>query len=250
MEDNVTNQNVALSILEKIGCQADTVANGLEALESLKVIDYDLVLMDCQMPEMDGYEATRAVRSQKSAARNRDVPIVAMTAQAMGGDRQRCLDAGMDDYISKPVQPQNLARVIAKWLPGGSSQPSLSEVSKPAAGGDTFDKADLMDRLMGDEKLAVDIISGFVKDVPHRLAAINEGLNEGDALIVRREAHTLKGACANLGAPAMKEAASCIEASAAKQDLAGAATLLPELEEQFEKLKDAFSRNKLMSTGQ
>ena len=112
-EDNVVNKKIALHILEKkLGYHADTVTNGKEALEYLARFDYDLVLMDCQMPEMDGYEATRAIRDDSSSVRNHGIPIVAMTANAMKGDREKCLDVGMNDYISKPFKMRDLDNVI------------------------------------------------------------------------------------------------------------------------------------------
>ena len=119
-EDNITSQQVALCILTKLGLRVDAVANGVEAVKALATIPYDLVLMDVQMPEMDGIEATRHIRSPLSTARNHRVPIIAMTASAMPGDRQRCLDAQMNDYVSKPVSPQSLAATLQRWLPAAS----------------------------------------------------------------------------------------------------------------------------------
>ncbi|MBC8550446.1 MAG: response regulator, partial [Candidatus Brocadiales bacterium] len=114
-EDNIVNQKIALRILDKkLGYHADLVANGKEALESLKSLDYDLVLMDCQMPEMDGYEATRAIRDNSSSVRNPGIPIIAMTANAMKGDREKCIEVGMDDYIAKPINVKELADVIER----------------------------------------------------------------------------------------------------------------------------------------
>ncbi len=116
-EDNSTNQKVALGLLKKLGVPAEAVANGAEAVEALKSIPYDLVLMDVQMPELDGYEATAQIRDPKSGVRNHEVPVIAMTANAMTGDRERCLQAGMNDYVAKPVNPQALSEVLRKWLP-------------------------------------------------------------------------------------------------------------------------------------
>ena len=116
-EDNITNQQVALGILKKLGLRADAVANGKEAVKALETLPYDLVLMDVQMPEMNGLEATRHIRNLQSAVRNHRIPIIAMTAGAMQGDREKCLEAGMNDYVSKPVSPQALAEALDKWLP-------------------------------------------------------------------------------------------------------------------------------------
>jgi CheY-like chemotaxis protein len=114
-EDNIINQKVAQSILGKLGCKADVVANGLEAVQALKMIAYDIVLMDCQMPEMDGFEATAVIRDPASNVLNHTVPIIAMTANAMKGDREECIQAGMNDYLSKPVKKDTLAAVLEKW---------------------------------------------------------------------------------------------------------------------------------------
>ena len=116
VEDNPVNQRVALAMLKKLGFQTDVVANGREAVKALQTVPYDLVLMDCQMPEMDGFEATRAVRQKESAASSPCIPIIAMTASAMQADREKCLQAGMSDFIAKPVQQGELAEMLARWL--------------------------------------------------------------------------------------------------------------------------------------
>lgn len=115
-EDNPINQKVAQAMIEKLGYDVDIVANGLETLDALRLIQYDLVLMDCQMPEMDGFEATRRIRLEDSGVLNSHVPIVAMTASAMSDDRNRCLQSGMNDFIAKPVHIQELQKMLAAWL--------------------------------------------------------------------------------------------------------------------------------------
>ena len=116
-EDNITNQLVAIGILKNLGLRADAVANGVEVIKALETVPYDLVLMDVQMPEMDGFEATSCIRKEQSKVHNRQIPIIAMTAKAMLGDREKCLDAGMNDYVSKPIDPYALAESLNKWLP-------------------------------------------------------------------------------------------------------------------------------------
>jgi CheY-like chemotaxis protein len=119
-EDNAVNQRLVVRRLEKLGYTVDAVNNGEEALAALRERHWDLVLMDCQMPEMDGYQATRLIRQSPGPAR--DVPIVALTASAIEGDRQKCLDAGMNDYLSKPIEPGSLARIVERWLPAGNER--------------------------------------------------------------------------------------------------------------------------------
>ena len=155
----------------KLGFRADAVANGREAIQALETAPYDLVLMDVQMPVMDGFEATRRhSRGQDDGPRSRRIPIIAMTAHAMKGDRERCLEAGMDDYISKPIAPQALAEALEKWLDraqrkrAGSRRRDGSSRTGPASV--VFDRQALLDRLMGDEDLVKEIIAGFLEDMP------------------------------------------------------------------------------------
>ncbi|MBW1871256.1 MAG: response regulator [Deltaproteobacteria bacterium] len=236
-EDNITNQQVALGILRKLGLSADAVANGVEAVRALESIPYDLVLMDVQMPEMDGYEATAKIRDPKSSVHNHDIPIIAMTAHAMQGDRKKCLEAGMNDYLSKPVAPQALAEMLKKWLPkqkkdyapGGSQETGLQ----------VFDKSDLLNRLMDDEDLAQTIIAGFLGDIPEQIEKLKDYLQSGDASGAERQAHTIKGASANVSGAALSEVAFGLEKAVLAGDFDVAKAGLPALEAQFEKLKEA-----------
>jgi CheY-like chemotaxis protein/HPt (histidine-containing phosphotransfer) domain-containing protein len=240
-EDNPTNQQVALGILEKLGYGADIVTTGREAVQALKTGPYDLVLMDVQMPEMDGLEATRAIRSGKTGALHPKIPIIAMTAHAMKGDRERCLEAGMDDYLSKPIEPQALAAALEKWgeIPREQSPAAVAPcaTTEPSAGLLVFDRPAFMARLMGDEELAGTIIEGFLEDVPKRIIALKEHLGRGDAGSAGGQAHAVKGAAANVGGMALSAAASEVEKACKTERRDELAFLLPEMERQFALLK-------------
>ena len=193
-EDNATNQLVALKMLEKMGYRADAVADGTEAISSLRTIAYDLVLMDCQMPEMDGYEATRAIRNGKSRTLNPQVPIIALTANAMKGDSDRCLEAGMNDYLSKPVLPKKLAEMLDRWLTkkeADTSQNRLQDTTVMTTENakepkmPIFDKEGFVERLMGDEDSAKMILELFLEDVPQRIEEMKSCLGASDAKSAR-----------------------------------------------------------------
>ena len=128
-EDNVVNQKVAVRMLEKLGCRVDVAANGREAIQMLEMLPYDVLFLDCQMPEMDGYEATGAIRNRQDAVRG--LPIVALTANALQGERERCIDAGMDDYISKSVDMTDFETMLQRWAPGTSAELRSSGVDSP-----------------------------------------------------------------------------------------------------------------------
>jgi PAS domain S-box-containing protein len=217
-EDNVTNQRVAAAMLKKLGQRVDTVANGLEALAALRSIPYDLVLMDCQMPEMDGYAATRAVRDLETDVQDHEVTIIAMTAHAMKGDREACLEAGMNDYLPKPVTPTALAAMLAKWLPAADGPPPSTADSVGAcveadnalpaqAGAVVFDERDFMERMMGDETLAREIMQSFFADIPEQIEIVKAALGAGDGQRAERQAHSIKGAAGNVGGQALRAVA-------------------------------------------
>lgn len=245
VEDNITNQQVALSILKKLGLSADAVANGREALEALRTLPYDLALMDVQMPEMDGLEATREIRNPQFPISNRNLPIIAMTAHAMQGDRERCMEAGMNDYVSKPVSPKNLAEVLAKWLPkreskgvmqkSGGKSVELEEDPQPSLM--VFDRAALLDRLMGDEEIVAEIMEAFLTDMPQQIGALRNYLEVGDAAGAERQAHTIKGAAANVGGEVLAALASELEQAGKTGDLERILSKLPMLQTAFENLK-------------
>ena len=193
-EDIASNREVALAILTKLGYCPDLVINGAEALAALQSAPYNLVLMDCEMPEMDGYEATRRIRKQETLEGNARIPIVALTAHAISGDQAKCVEAGMDDYLRKPIEPRELAEALSKWLP------AVPPAAGPAAQGnprrepahDVFNEQELLGRLLGDRTLAAKVIARFLQDAPAQLHHMRERLEMGDTVETRRLAHGLK----------------------------------------------------------
>ncbi|MGD0125895.1 MAG: response regulator [Terriglobia bacterium] len=242
-EDNFTNQVVTQALLGKLGFQAHIVTNGAEVIEALQKASWDIVLMDCEMPGMDGYEATRRIRSRQAVTQNPDIPIVALTAHALTGDRERCLQTGMDDYISKPVDPKRLVEVLAKWLvvPEGAGR-KIRIDPPPQAAETIFNKEALIRRLCGDEELAHQVVAGFLRDLPGQLSLLKRLIDSGDAEGARRQAHSLKGAAGTVSADAMRTLCSSIQAAATYGDLREASTLLSRLEEQFEQLSTALDQ--------
>jgi CheY-like chemotaxis protein/HPt (histidine-containing phosphotransfer) domain-containing protein len=245
VEDNVVNQDVALGILQKLGLHADAVGDGAEAVELLKFVPYDLVLMDMQMPEMDGLEATRIIRNPQSAVLNHGVPVIAMTANAMQVDRQRCLEAGMNGYVSKPVSPQALAEALNTWLPKESPEKRSgravgeTSVSQSVPEVPIFDRAGLVDRLFGDEELADSILTRFVETTAQQIESLRQALNSGDTAAAEHIAHSIKGTASNVGGERLQWAASEIEQAAHAEDSDAATGRLDELQAQFERLKEA-----------
>jgi PAS domain S-box-containing protein len=238
-EDIASNREVALAILAKLGYRAETVTNGAEAVAAFGSGSYDLILMDCEMPEMDGYEATRRLRQQEIAAGKARIPIVALTAHATSGDRGQCIKAGMDDYLCKPIDPRKLAAALAQWLPASppAGEQAARENTPPAPVNGVFNERELLGRLMGDRFIAGKIVAGFLQDAPVQLLHLRERLEANDAVDVRRLAHGLKGAASTVAAGDMRAVALEIEESAKVGELGRAAGLLPSLVEKFEQLK-------------
>jgi PAS domain S-box-containing protein len=264
-DDNITNQKVALTILKKLGYRADAVATGKETVASLRRVPYDLILMDCQMPEMNGYEATAAIRDPQSAIANREIPTIALTAHAMSGEREKCLAAGMDDYIANPVQPLALAAVIEKWLPAsepddgdrgpgrgfvpgdglGPEARGLGEREQPAAvSPQVFDEAALLERVMGDREVAGAIIGAFLEDVPEQLTGLQSSLSAGDNAAALQQVHRIRGAAATVGGVALQRAALATEENGRAGDLRAMAAQFCELQQQFQAARDAMERLK------
>ena len=230
-EDNAVNVKLSLKLLEQLGYRADVVENGFEVLDALARDPYDVVLMDVQMPEMDGLEATRRARATWPDRRLR---IIAMTANAMGGDREMCLAAGMDDYVSKPVRPQVLsaaleaaATALAAPPLATPSEPTSSPAAMPGSSedGPVLDHTALAELLatVGDDPVFVgEVVDAFLADAPRQVAAMRTALAAGDLAALGRAAHTLKGNGRDLGATGLAEIARTIEEQARAGDVTDA----------------------------
>jgi CheY-like chemotaxis protein len=244
-EDNMTNQQVALGMLSKLGVRAEAVANGREAVTALQNTSYDLVLMDVQMPEMDGLEATHVIRSTAGRAINRAVPIIALTAHAMVGDREACIKAGMDDYIAKPVTSRGLATLLETWLAVPKAPPCqapTAEIGEHAP----FDEPAFVETLAGDLELARAIARTFLADTPTRLDAIWDHLDAGDTNGVAHQAHTIKGAAAAVHAADLASSALALEKASKTGDLESARTASEKLRGAFEQLRKAMEDSSLL----
>jgi two-component system, sensor histidine kinase and response regulator len=243
-EDNIVNQKIALRQLKKLGHSADAVANGKEVVEAVKRIPYDLVLMDCQMPELDGYEATRRIRRLEAGESGPDqapVYIIAMTANAMEGDREGCLAAGMNDYVSKPVKLPELQAALHRAVgrvPTRSRQPSPATEPEPAD--PVIDPAvfqSLRDLQGPDEADQVaELVDLFLKDTPPRLEAIKAAVLASNAPALRESAHSLKGTASNLGARRLATLCAKMEGLAKAGDVSEAAQWLPQLAEEYQQV--------------
>jgi PAS domain S-box-containing protein len=249
VEDNATNQLVAQTMLEKLGFRAEVAANGKEALEVLKNIPYDLVLMDCQMPVMDGFEATRRIREGEAGKNRINIPIIAMTAHAMQGDRDRCLKAGMNDYIAKPVDHGTLNIVLNMYITKTDGEHKAADfkikevidanrVNPVDASYKVFDREALLDRLSGDEEILLEIIDLFMEDALLHIGNLKLFFESGDIKSIGIEAHTLKGAAANMGGDALQAAALAVEETCRSGDPDEIGNCILELEIQFARFKD------------
>jgi light-regulated signal transduction histidine kinase (bacteriophytochrome)/DNA-binding NarL/FixJ family response regulator len=243
-EDNSTNREVALGMLRQFGLRADAVANGAEAISTLESIPYDLVLIDMRMPVMDGIEAARQIRNPRSAVLNHDIPIIALTANAMESDRDSCLAAGMNDFVPKPILKAVLRAALNRWLPTGDAAiPTATRQVVPSITGKEetliFDRAGVLRRLEGDNGLAQIVFSAFFEDMPGQIEALKYLVKSGDASGAARQAHSIRGAAANAGGERLRALASEMEKAADAGDLLFIAIRMDELELQFRCLKDA-----------
>ncbi len=229
-EDNEVNQKVAVRILERLGYKVDVADDGYETLEACARTRYDAVLMDVQMPGLDGFEVVRRLRERERGERH--TPIVAMTASAMKGDRERCLEGGMDDYVAKPVTPEALDAALRRWVSvARPASAAAGEANGSAASGVLDEKtvASLMS-LDDDGSLMDELVQTFLGLIPGRLASIREAARKEDAGELARAAHTLGGSCANLGCRRMASLCAELEVLGRSGSVAGSLELLKALE--------------------
>ena len=252
-EDNPVNQEVALSMLENLGCRVEVVSNGLEALEAASRTGFDLILMDCQMPEMDGYQATEAIRESERTpgAEKERIPIVALTAHAMEGARDRCLAAGMDDYLAKPFSQGQLSEVLGRWLKrepatrGGAADKGkqASETSPYAeAAPASIDRKALETiqalQRQGKPDLLVRVINIYLEDSLRLLEALRQALSRGDGVELKLQAHSLKSSSANVGALRLAELCKELEATGEGKSMDGVDQRISRVEEEYRSVRN------------
>jgi CheY-like chemotaxis protein len=244
-EDNPSNQLVATYMLESLGYASEVVPTGAEAVEILSRESFDLVLMDCQMPEMDGFEATQEIRKTETEGGPR-IPIIAMTAYALKGDKKKCLKAGMDDYISKPVTVDILNDKIERMLNQGNENSASRDAAEPPSAEGAIDPRVLGELLKLQDETDSDIVGEltaiFLDDSPKRVSAISSAIENNDPEALEHNAHALKGSCTIIGAIGMKNIAYELEKIGQASRLDEAQGVLNRLEDEFVLVKEALEK--------
>jgi signal transduction histidine kinase/DNA-binding response OmpR family regulator/HPt (histidine-containing phosphotransfer) domain-containing protein len=244
-EDNPVNQQLALAMLQSFGLQCTLANNGFEAVEKVRNGSFDLVLMDCQMPEMDGLEATARIRALQDAGAICPLPVIALTANAVSGDRERCIAAGMDAYLSKPFTREQLSRMLATWLPGGHRvAPAPATKAAPAPAGDEPINPAALDairRIPGPNgpALVERVIHSILAETPPRLAELGRSARAADLDALRRTAHYLKSSTAHVGAETLAAQFKALEASARTASPDAVQGLLAAIEEEWSRVAQA-----------
>jgi CheY-like chemotaxis protein/HPt (histidine-containing phosphotransfer) domain-containing protein len=237
-EDSLVNQKLAAAVLKKRGHDVTVVNNGREALAALKSQPFDLVLMDVQMPEMDGFEATRDIRAKETKT-GEHIPIIAMTAHALKGDRQRCLEAGMDDYVAKPIHAKELFQAIEGLL--APADGATGTETGPVSGRTELDWGEALDAAEGDRDVLRTLVETVLEECPPRMAAIRQAVAVHDARALRLAAHTLKGAVRYFGQSKTFDCSLQLEQMGNDGKFDGADRVLGELEEQVKRFCQSLS---------
>lgn len=235
-EDDAVNQKVATRMLKKLGYSCEIARDGIEVLEALSQTDYDLVFMDCNMPDMDGFEATVQIREREGTERH--TPIVALTAAVMHTDRERCLEVGMDDHIIKPVSIQALQGVIEKFLAPGKVGEKAQGLKPEASESVPVETRRVREASGGDAEFERELYELYLGDGQRYIEAIEGAAQRQDADAMRRAAHTLKGSSANVGAKGIQELAHALEQNGANGDLDGVGALLSQLKAEFDVVRE------------
>ena len=249
-EDDPINQQMTKVFLTKSGYHVDVANNGREVIKLLEEKDYALVLMDCMMPGLSGYEATAIIRNPASAVRNHAIPVIALTANAMPEDRNNCLVAGMDDYLAKPIEVAKVLAVLEKWAPLNMNQEAETGrdgESSPFTAA-IFNKEEFIGRAMGDLELSRYVASVFVENSPEYVEAIRAALVAEDASALRHSAHKLKGAAATMALQQLSEIAALLEEIAGTEGMEKATDLLPELLKRYEQSVEALRELNITSS--
>jgi CheY-like chemotaxis protein/HPt (histidine-containing phosphotransfer) domain-containing protein len=234
VDDVEINRELLRATLEKYGHRITIAENGREAVDRFSQGEFDIIFMDMQMPVLDGYGAVSEIRAIETAQAAQRTPIVAMTAYALQGDREKCLSAGMDAYLSKPARPVEILALLEQLLGEcGESQTSLTEQAKPAQTIPVFNRSDLLERLGGREDMLERFIEMFRKNVAGYMESLAAAIERKDGEQMRIQAHTIKGAAGNISASRMRETASVIESLAREGQL-------DEVTEKFSQLKDDY----------
>ena len=242
-------------MLSKLGVNAEVVASGHEALQALAALPYDLVFMDVQMPVMNGLEATRQLRSgaDPHLLACRDIPVIALTAYALVKDREKCLAAGMSDYITKPLARKDLMRILNKWLPQGSdvavgdAAPATEPGTRNLQQCPVYDRAAFLDRFGGDETIMHTVEKSFLAVLPTQIAELKSHVAQGDLEETKRLTHTIKSVAGNLSAEALRETIIRMEVAAKAGEVARLQGMLPELAKQVRRLKAEMRKPKAES---
>jgi len=248
VEDNLINQQVALGILQIQGYNVTVVSNGREALDAHEQGTFDLILMDCHMPEMDGFEATREIRGRERASTGRRMPIIALTANAMAQDREECLNAGMDDHLSKPFSMQTLQDMLDRWMPKAASVSAHEAAPAPRAGGKPGEAIErpVLEQLAkvltnGKPELLCRVINLYLAESPKLVQKLKQAVVAADAPEIARAAHSLKSSSGNVGAKVLSGYCEDIEACSRRADTEGARRVLAKIETEHNRVQSALN---------
>lgn len=246
VDDDEINRIVAHGLIEQSGCKATCVAGGEEAIRTLETNAFDVVLMDVQMPEMDGFEAAAAIRRREAELQRRRTPIIGLTAHIGKAEADRSRTVGMDACLGKPIDPGALMDTIGKVLKFSDPQDlSEADACMPDASLDVFNAAELLDRIGGDATTFDKLISLFRVSAPRHFEAMQGALADGNLPRVRQEAHSLRGAAANMSAAGAATLARSLEEAAVNGDAAAIGPLLEQLQMELERVYRALSRQSI-----